>query len=243
MIIIIYRNLLNKDVLSKSDPMCVMYVELQNRTWQEHGRTEIIQNSLNPEFATKLKIGYRFEEHQKLKFKIYDIDSRNPVLDAHDFLGEADCSLGQIVSSNEFTAPLISNGRSQGQICLRAEEVGSLKEDVEFVFTGQKFKKSGFFSKPDPFLAIYKDGNNLVYRSNFIKDNLNPRWPKFTLPMRALKTKDGQDAQLSLQVWNYNQNGSHKSMGEVQVTTRDLMEPSRSFSLKKKTSNVFNIFF
>lgn len=227
--------------MSKSDPMCVMYVQRAGYqgAWQEHARTETINNSLNPQFATKIKIGYRFEEHQKLLFKIYDIDSRNPVLDAHDFLGQTECSLGQIVSAVDFTASLNQpSGRAHGQICIHAEEVGTIKDDVDFVFVGQKFKKSGWFSKPDPFLAIYRDGNHLVYRSKFLKDNLNPRWPKFTLPKRVLLNRSGEDAKLTLQVWNYNENGNHKAMGEAQITTRDLLEAPRTFPLKLNGSNV-----
>lgn len=221
--------------MSKSDPMCVIYVQSQNHTWLEHGRTEVLQNTLNPEFSSKVRIGYRFEEQQKLKFKIYDIDSHNPVLDAHDFLGEADCTLGQIVSAGDFTAPLLipnSHGKG-GQLCVRAEEVGSAKEEVEFLFHAQDFKKSGLFSKPDPFLAIYKDGN-LVYRSNFIKDDLNPRWPKFYLPLHAIQTKGGQEANLCLQVWNYNSDGNHKLMGEAQATTKELLSAPKSFALSEK---------
>lgn len=219
-----------------------MYIQTQNQTWMEHGRTEVLQNSLNPQFSTKIKIGYRFEEHQKLKFKIYDIDSHNPVLDAHDFLGEADCSLGQIVSAVNFTAPLQlpkSKGNG-GQVCIRAEEIGNSNEEVEFIFHAQDFKKSGMFSKPDPFLAIYKDGS-LVYRSNFIKDDLNPRWPKFVLPIRAIRSKDGQDATLSLQVWNYNGDGSHKMLGEVQATTKEMLSAPKTFTLSEKDNKVVKI--
>lgn len=220
--------------------MCVVYIQNQSKAWVEHGRTEVLQNSLNPHFATKIKMGYRFEEQQNLLFKIYDIDSRNPVLDAHDFLGEAECSLGQIVSAGDFTAPLkdpkgIRAKAGQQQLCVRAEEIGTSKEEVELLFFAQDFKKSGMFSKPDPFLAIYKDGTNLVYRTKFIKDDLNPRWPKFTLPMRALRAKNGQETQLSLQVWNYNSDGSHKLMGEVQVSTNDILAAPKSFVLTEKS--------
>ena len=56
--------------MSKSDPMCVVYVQQQSSlAWQEYGRTEVLQNTLNPEFSTKVLIGYRFEEQQKLKLR------------------------------------------------------------------------------------------------------------------------------------------------------------------------------
>ena len=234
--------------MSKSDPMCVVYVQQQStQVWQEHGRTEVLQNTLNPEFATKVLIGYRFEEQQKLKFKIYDIDGHNPILENHDFLGEAECTLGQIVSAKNFNAPLHHSGgqvRHQQTLHIRVEETGTIKEEVEFVVFGQGFKKTGLFSKPDPFLAIYKDGNHLVHRTTFLKDNLNPRWPKFVVPMRALRSDAGLDTKLNLQVWNYNRNGTHKLIGEAQTMTREILETPRTFDIANKVGfSLLNIHF
>lgn len=233
---ILIRNLLNKDVLSKSDPMCVVYVQLQNnQTWTEHGRTEVLTNTLNPEFATKILIAYHFEEVQKLKFKIYDIDSSSHLLENHDFLGEAECNLGQIVSStNKFETTLYHSGnRSRGQLCVKAEEIGSFKEEIEFQFSAQGFKRSRLFSKPDPFLAIYKD-NTLIHRTTPIKNNCNPQWPKFIVPKRAICAKNGQDAKLLLQSYNYNDNGKHKLLGEVYIATREICSAPNTFNLLSK---------
>jgi len=36
----------------------------------QFGRTEIIQNTLNPEFVRKFVMDYFFEESQKLKFEV-----------------------------------------------------------------------------------------------------------------------------------------------------------------------------
>ena len=214
--------------MSKSDPMCVVYVQQRStQAWKEHGRTEVLQNTLNPDFATKILIGYRFEEQQKLKFKIFDIDSSDPILENHDFLGEAECTLGQIVSAKYFTALVLhpgSKARNQQTLHVSVEEVGPDKEEVEFVVSSQGLRKTGIFSKPDPFFAIYKDGNHLVYRTTFLKDSLNPRWPKFLVPLRALCSDAGFDTILSLQVWNYNRNGNHQLIGEAQTTTDKIIE-------------------
>ncbi len=222
--------------MSKSDPLCVVYVQA-NGAWTEFRRTERLVNTLNPDFATKILIGYRFEELQKLKFKIYDIDSASAVLEQHDFLGEAECNLGQIVSSGNFVTSLHHpKGKNKGEICVRAEEIGSNKEEVEFLFSGEGFKKSGPFSKPDPFLAIYKENNALIHRTPFIKDNCNPKWQKFTVPMRMIRTKDGQDITLTLQCWNWNGDGNHKLIGEVKVNTRELLQAPKTFNLIEKVS-------
>ena len=40
--------------------------------WQELGRTDVVQNNLNPEFKKKVELDYTFEKKQELKFIVYD---------------------------------------------------------------------------------------------------------------------------------------------------------------------------
>lgn len=56
----------------------------------------MIPNSLNPKFAKKFVIDYYFEMVQRLKFCVYDIDNNTYNLDDDDFLGECECTLGQV---------------------------------------------------------------------------------------------------------------------------------------------------
>jgi hypothetical protein len=50
------RNLLDCDVFSKSDPMCVTYIKnFEVMEWQEVARTETINNTLNPNFTKKVR--------------------------------------------------------------------------------------------------------------------------------------------------------------------------------------------
>uniref|UniRef100_A0A8B9CI51 Copine 3 n=1 Tax=Anser brachyrhynchus TaxID=132585 RepID=A0A8B9CI51_9AVES len=119
-------NLLDKDVGSKSDPLCVLLQNTSGQQWYEVDRTERIKNSLNPKFSKKFLIDYYFELVQKLKFGIYDIDNKTFDLSDDDFLGEFECTLGQIVSSKTITKPLVlKNGRpaGRGSITITAEEV------------------------------------------------------------------------------------------------------------------------
>lgn len=51
---------------------------------------------MNPKFAKKFLIDYYFELVQKLKFGIYDIDNKTFDLNDDDFLGEFECTLGQV---------------------------------------------------------------------------------------------------------------------------------------------------
>ena len=48
------KNLRDMDVMSKSDPMCVVYIQpFGSNASQEVLRTECIQNNLNPQFTRK----------------------------------------------------------------------------------------------------------------------------------------------------------------------------------------------
>lgn len=88
--------------MSKSDPMCVTYIQLfGDPRWVEFHRTEVVSNTHDPDFVAKVQLSYRFEEQQLLKFEIYDSDSSGSSLDRHDFLGAATCSLGQIISNGK----------------------------------------------------------------------------------------------------------------------------------------------
>lgn len=62
-------------------------------------RTERVKNCLSPSFAKKFLIDYHFEIVQKLRFGIYDIDSKRTDLSEHDFLGGLECTLGQVRKS------------------------------------------------------------------------------------------------------------------------------------------------
>ena len=62
------RNLLNMDLLSKSDPQCIVYMkESLGQHFHEIGRTEVIRDNLNPDFVHKILIDYNFEKVQYLK--------------------------------------------------------------------------------------------------------------------------------------------------------------------------------
>ncbi|XP_021272652.1 copine-1-like, partial [Numida meleagris] len=89
------RRLLDRDVGSKSDPLCVLLQDEGGCRWAELDRTERIKNCQDPEFSKKLLVDYYFEKVQKLKFGAYDIDNKSAELTDDDFLGGMECTLGQ----------------------------------------------------------------------------------------------------------------------------------------------------
>uniref|UniRef100_A0A8C2WCW5 Copine 1 n=1 Tax=Chinchilla lanigera TaxID=34839 RepID=A0A8C2WCW5_CHILA len=184
-------HLIDKDISSKSDPLCVLLQDVGGGGWVELGRTEQVRNCSSPEFSKTLQLEYHFETIQKLRFGIYDIDNKTPELGDDDFLGGAECSLGQIVSSQILTLPLMlkpGKPAGQGTITISALE---LKDScvVTMEVEARNLDKKDFLGKSDPFLEFFRQGDgkwHLVYRSEVIKNNLNPTWKRFSVPLQHL---------------------------------------------------------
>jgi len=60
------------------------------------GRTENIKDSLSPEFSRSFELDYYFEQIQRLLFAVYDMDNSTPQVSDDDFLGQIDCTLGEV---------------------------------------------------------------------------------------------------------------------------------------------------
>uniref|UniRef100_A0A3B4ZN83 Copine-3 n=1 Tax=Stegastes partitus TaxID=144197 RepID=A0A3B4ZN83_9TELE len=227
-------NLLDMDAFSKSDPMCVLLMNTSGPHWCEIGRTEKIQNCLNPKFSKTLLLDYYFEMVQKLRFEVYDIDSENCSLQDADFLGELECTLGQIVSSRKITRPLVKKDKrpaGKGSITICAEERTDNRV-VVFEAAARKLDKKDFFGKSDPFLEFYRQtetGWQLAHRTEVIKSNLNPVWKPFRIPLQSLC---GGDVEKSIKVdcYDYNNSGSHDFIGSFQSTLSQIQQGSQTYA-------------
>jgi hypothetical protein len=88
------RKLKDLDFFSKSDPMCILY-EMDNGNWKKVGQTEMINNNLNPDFKTTLRVDYWFERAQSLKFVMIDGDGSGD----YDTIGEVQTTMGNIMGA------------------------------------------------------------------------------------------------------------------------------------------------
>ncbi|KAK0064073.1 copine-8 [Biomphalaria pfeifferi] len=220
------RNLVDSDVFSKSDPMVVAYIHDQaRRNWRELGRTEVVWNNLNPDFVKKFTLQYFFEQSQKLKFEVYDVDSASADLTKHDFLGRVECTLGEVVSAAKLSKLLDGPKKNSGLIIIGAEELSSCKEQVTLQFCGQKLDKKDFFGKSDPFLSIsraHEDGSfTLVHRTEVIKKTLNPTWKSFSIPVRDICNGD-YDRTIKFECHDWDADGGHDFIGSFTTTLREL---------------------
>ncbi|XP_059183179.1 copine-3-like isoform X1 [Centropristis striata] len=215
------ENLMDMDVFSKSDPLCALYINTSGTHWYEFGRTEMILNSLNPKFAKKFVLDYYFEMVQRLRFCVYDIDNNTYDLGDDDFLGELECTLGQIVSNRQMTRPLLlKNNRpaGRGTITICAEEMTDNRV-ASFEVSARRLDKK-FLWWSDPFLEFYKQteaGWQLAHRTEVVHNNLNPIWRPFRISLRALCGGD-VERPIKVDCYDHRYNGSHDLIGSLKTT-------------------------
>jgi hypothetical protein len=196
-------------------------------------KTEVIHDTLNPDFHTSFKTNYAFEKsNQILMVKVYDEDVKGSQNIAdHELVGVTYITVGQLMGApgNCVTRELRVPGKSGdfGTVTLRAEEVVAILDTVKLQFVGMKLaNKDGFFGKSDPFLQISRvneDGSyTLVHKTEVVMDNLSPTWKEEELSVSMLCNGDFHRP-LRLQIFDWDSDGSHDDMGFVDTTLQHLV--------------------
>jgi len=222
----------NKDLASKSDPICEVFLK-GRMGLLPLGRTEMIKNSLNPKFKKNFEVKFFFEEVQELQIKVYDVDNASASLLDDDFLGQTTCTLGEIIGSRgqrlvrELGDKHLKTG-SHGRIAITAEEVSAAaNSDVVVTFGGRHLRKMDTFGKSDPYLICHRkkpDGTDLqVFQTEFVKNNLNPDWLPVRTDTATLCNSDPQ-APLRISCWDKDRGRSDDEIGNVQTSLQELMD-------------------
>lgn len=242
------RKLKQKDLLSKSDPMCVLFMRhYETAPWQEIGRTEMIRDTIDPDFVNKFLVDYYFEERQHLMFKVYDVDSKSVNLEDHDFLGQVTSTLGELVAYQGRQVKLQLTGLSGdcGSILLTVEEVLDCKRVIDMQWRGKKLDSKDWFGKSDPYLKFYRANEDntytIVFRTEVVKRSLNPTWRPFTIQMRQLSGGD-DDRTIRVACYDWDLDGnlsssSHDLIGEFHTNVRTLSQgpgPKNEYELINK---------
>lgn len=94
-------DLVNKDLFSLSDPFLVCHTIRNGQPYKEIGRTETVQDDLNPVWATTFSFDYDPSIHHTtwLVVDLFDMDSHETSLSKHDFLGRASFQLSELLGS------------------------------------------------------------------------------------------------------------------------------------------------
>jgi hypothetical protein len=220
------KNLTDMDVITVSDPICVLYI-FENGKWVEFARTEVIWNNLNPEWVKFFSIMYVFEVRQPLLFRVYDVDSENQNLSKQDFIGEIQVELSQIVSNPEPSNFVLRNpkySKDRGTLIVTAEQAENTASIVEGQFTALNLKKMSFLLSNDPFFVIYKSTEGGRYVPVFQSEvNKKMRFRVFQVPMQILCNAD-PDRPLRVSFFDYRSTKAAVLIGNHDTTFGRLSE-------------------
>eukprot|EP01006_Ploeotia_vitrea_P062630 TRINITY_DN84154_c0_g1_i1.p1 TRINITY_DN84154_c0_g1~~TRINITY_DN84154_c0_g1_i1.p1 ORF type:complete len:710 (+),score=58.27 TRINITY_DN84154_c0_g1_i1:166-2130(+) len=234
------------DTLSKSDPFIVVY-SIHNNNEYEIGRTETVMDNLNPTFAKAIEVDYCFEVNQLFSFHVYDQDAPGADLARHDFIGKAQCSLAEIVTSAAHTLTLIDPKKpsaSRGTVTIRAEEIGGSMDELSLTLgvkdvDPMNSRMFGFMSKKtsDPFLEICKvsvetNAHIPIHRTNHVTKKLSHTWPMFSKKLSTLCGGDF-DRPLIIKCYDWEDNGSHQYIGSAHLSVNTILnaQPGTLFPL------------
>ncbi len=219
-------NLKSKDLLSQSDPLCILYVRREDK-WHEVGRTEQIDNDDSPRWQKKFIVDYFFEERQEVKFEVYDWDKKSEKLTDHDYLGKLKTTLGAIVAARgrQFVAVMQKGPSKGGQFVITAEEVSTNRDVVRLHLAATGLDKKDTFSKSDPVLIISKvTGSGQftpVHKTEVVNNSLNPEWHPFSISVRDLCNGD-YDRNLQFEVFDWDSDGKSDLIGGFITNLRAL---------------------
>lgn len=219
------RNLFNADIISKSDPFCIVWMQepRSQDSYQEIARTEVIENSLNPQWVKKVILNFNFESVQKLRFEIWDEDIKGK-----DSLGQFETTLGDLIGrSGQQLIGKLTGGRSRnrGEIIIVTEELSSCKQIAEIQFSAKNLMKLSRIWSNDPFLVISRlneDGSySVVARTEHARSTRNPKWKPICIRATTLCNGDF-DRNIKIDCYDHRKGGSHKLIGTCHTSLRSL---------------------
>uniref|UniRef100_H3CYR2 Copine 8 n=1 Tax=Tetraodon nigroviridis TaxID=99883 RepID=H3CYR2_TETNG len=230
------RNLLDRDTFSKSDPICVLYTQgMGNREWREFGRTEVIDNTLNPDFVRKFILDYFFEERQNLRFDLYDVDSKSANLSKHDFLGQAHFSLGEVVGSLGSRSEKALGGiqgKKCGTIIVKAEELNNCRKKKKLSFFCLfSVDLASVFPFPISSLVELNHTCSICRKLKVHCTFLQSLWGFFFFDVRMQCRADVFNRTIKVEVYDWDRDGSHDFIGEFSTSYRELSRGQSQFNV------------
>ncbi|KAL7191607.1 hypothetical protein ACSBR2_023645 [Camellia fascicularis] len=204
---------------TQSDPMAVVYTKGRDGALQEHGRTEVVLNSLNPSGSESIPL-HIIWRWCRLWFRVYDVDTQFDnvdvkmlKLDEQHFLGEATCALSEIVTKSNKSVTLdlvrknVSVGSNRpknlGALTVHAEELVNSKTTTELILRFLDLESRNMFSNrildiywcflQDPFLVISKiveSGISIpICKTEVLKNDLYLVWKPVFLNIQQVGSK------------------------------------------------------
>lgn len=208
----------------KTDGYVVVKRKDDRDQWVVVGRTEVVNNCLNPKWKDEVIIPFVFGQPDELQFTLADEDTGKD-----DQLLETRIQIDKLVRNAGASFPV--RGRKNATLNVVAQIVETKNERLTFTFSASGLPKmDGFFRKSDPFLTFHRsvmtdDGKTEreteFHGTEFVKQTLNPVWLPFTLTDAEFCNADDVK-KVTLKVWDYDSADKREYIGEVNVTLGEL---------------------
>lgn len=173
--------------MSKSDPQVEVYIkDKKSGGWGLIGKTEKINNNLNPDFSTFIECDYYFEKEQHIKFMVYDIDNEKG---AKDYIGSNETTIGKIIGATKqtYVSELLDdkNTRSRGKLIVRLDNVNISNDEARMKISSNLIPIATLccagINNPYYIISRARSSENVdefvrIYRSPTLMNNTRPIW-------------------------------------------------------------------
>lgn len=246
------------DFLSKSDPRATVFLRNARGQYEEVGKTEVIEGTLEPIFKTPIKTYFQFQSTQTMRILLEDDDGGNKF----DKIGSAEFELSQVMAQKNLTMSFdlkCDKGKPAGKAILTISRAMRDKFSYTIDLKAKDIKDLEWFSTSDPFVRIYRpkphyiseiqsssipdpDGWVKVQDTEYKKDNLNPDFAEFTVPESKL-CRGNESMPLKLEIIDFSKKGESEMqrIGKAFFTVKQLLggvKEIQTFDDKKKPSGV-----
>jgi len=235
------------------------------RQEEEIGRTEVSRSCVNPTFKHTFRLNFIFREQQKYLLRVFDEDLMYATsLSEHNYLGGCVFSLGQLMGAKgcSLVKRLGTSGKNRNgaYLVITGKGINEDREVLDFRFSCQdlvqqhsilieKIDRSKVIDKCRPYFRLErlnKDDQSweLVWKSEVLKQTLDPVWNEARLPLQLLCNDDPTNP-LKITVWDYQKNSStHVILGFVESTVAKITQKAKDggipvFIIKREKEKLF----
>ena len=148
----------------------------------------------------------------------------------HILLGSFTFTNGSLMmSTGQKLVVKLTGGMGKGVVVVRGESVKDTRDMFCCHIMADKLTRMngmGIFGKSDPYLQIsrcYDDGTFVVvYKTSHKLNDLKPKWNNTKIEIQKLCNGD-LDAQLSVEMLDYQPDGQHRQIGFFRTTLREIL--------------------
>merc|ERR1712232_1415565 len=149
-------------------------------------------------------------------------------------MGDVDVNLRDVYYSTLKGVPTNTGTSSGGALTIWAQEYKETEQTIKLHLRALDVKNIEAnvlgLGRTDPFLEIYKKQYHestvrwqLIYRTEQVKNHLNPMWKEFQLSTGEF-CDDDMDKEIKIELWDWEKSRIHRLVGALETTTNHLLE-------------------